>query len=77
MSGMDNFKKFVAKKCEEWGVEPEHMYFSQMQKGYYADYRPKYPHKTNGDFTVSEDIITGKRKIYGNLGSIIPTIEEL
>lgn len=77
MSGMKEFKQFILNKCEEWKINPEHLYFAQIQKGYYAYYRPAYPEETNGDFTVSEDVLTGKRKIYGNFGSLIPTIREL
>lgn len=77
MSGLKEFELFVLDKCKEWKINAEDLYFSQGRNGYYADYRPSYPEKTNGDFTVTENILTGERKIYGNFGSLTPTIKAL
>ena len=75
---MKEFKKFVIDKCKESGVlDTENIYFSQTRDIYYADYKSNYPEKTNGDFTISQEIISGKRKMYGNFNALIPTIIEL
>ena len=55
----------------------ENIYFSQTRDMNYADYKPNYPEKTNGDFTISQEVISGKRKMYGNFNALIPTIIEL
>lgn len=75
---MKEFKNFVVDKCKELGIlDMENIYFSQTRDMYYADYKPNYPEKTNGDFTITQEVISGKRKIYGNLNALIPTIIEL
>lgn len=75
---MKEFKKLVLGKCKGFGIlDTENIYFSQTRDMYYADYKPKYPEKTNGDFTISQEVISGKMKMYGNLNALIPTIIEL
>lgn len=75
---MKEFKEFVLGKCKEVGIsDTENIYFSQTRDMYYADYKPNYPEKTNGDFTISQEIISGTRKMYGNFNALIPTIVEL
>lgn len=75
---MKKFKKLVLGKCKEFGIlDTENIYFSQTRDMYYADYKPKYPEKTNGDFTISQEVMSGKMKMYGNLNALIPTIIEL
>lgn len=75
---MKEFKKFVTNKCKELGIlDMENIYFSQTRDMYHADYKPNYPEKTNGDFTISQEVISGKRKMYGNFNALIPTIIEL
>ena len=75
---MKEFKQFVLGKCKEFGIlDTENIYFSQTKDVYYADYKPKYPEKTNGDFTISQEVISGKMKMYGNLNALIPTIIEV
>ena len=75
---MKEFKKFVLGKCKESGIsDTENISFSQTRNMYYADYKPNYPETTNGDFTISQEVISGKRKMYGNLNALIPTIVEL
>lgn len=75
---MKKFKQFVLGKCKEFGIlDTENIYFSKTRDAYYADYKPKYPEKTNGDFTISQEVISGKMKMYGNLNALIPTIIEL
>ena len=75
---MKEFKNFVVDKCKELGIlDMENIYFSQTRDMYYADYKPNYPEKTNGDFTITQEVISGKRKIYGDLNALIPIIIEL
>lgn len=75
---MKEFKEFVLDKCKEWDIlDTENIYFSQTRYMYYADYKPNYPEKTNCDFTISQEVISGKRKMYGNFNALIPTIIEL
>lgn len=73
----ENFLTTTFKKVDKGILDMENIYFSQTRDMYYADYKPNYPEKTNGDFTISQEVISGKRKIYGNLNALIPTIIEL
>lgn len=53
---MKEFKNFVVDKCKELGIlDMENIYFSQTRDMYYADYKPNYPEKTNGDFTITRE----------------------
>nr|DAR46210.1 MAG TPA: hypothetical protein [Caudoviricetes sp.] len=75
---MKEFKEFVLDKCKELNIsDTENIYFSQTRDMYYANYKSNYPEKTNGDFTISQEVISGKRKMYGNFNALIPTIIEL
>ena len=75
---MKEFKEFVLDKCKELDIsDTENIYFSQTRNMYYANYKLNYPEKTDGDFTISQEVISGKRKMYGNFNALIPTIIEL
>lgn len=55
-------------------IKEEDLYFSQTTMTYILDYKPKYPEKSNGDFTVYQDVISGKISLHGNFDALIPTI---
>lgn len=75
---MKEFKEFVLDRCKELNIsDTENIYFSQTRDMYYANYKSNYLEKTNGDFTISQEVISGKRKMYGNFNALIPTIIEL
>ena len=53
-------------------------YFTQTRSAYYADYRPKYPEQTAGDFTVCLDFgtVRGRLVLYGNNQALVQTIKQ-
>ena len=70
-----SFEQF---KEEIRNVIPEKsLYFSAMSDMYFADYKPGYPEKTSADMTISYCFVSGEAKVYGNLGSLIPTIKKI
>lgn len=73
--GSKDFKQRVTDKLKEVdrNINNEDLYFSQTTTGYYMDYKPNYPEKSNCDFVVYQNI-NGLIFIYGNLNANIPTI---
>ena len=67
-----SFSVFRAKI--EITIGTEHLYFSQRNNSYYADYRPKYPEKSAGDLLICYNYITDEAELIGNIESSIATI---
>lgn len=57
------------------GKKSENVYFSQTATAYYADYRPKYPAKTAGDFLITGNILTGHITMSADTAAV-PIIKE-
>ena len=74
-----NFKIFresvTRKVCSNPEISAEDLYFSQTQRGYYAEYRPAFPNETPADFIVYQDL-NGSVSLHGNFGAMVPTIEK-
>lgn len=49
------FNDFCNAIIETVGNKRKDFYFSQTLTGYYADYRPQFPEKSNGDFLIAYD----------------------
>lgn len=73
--GAKEFRQRVINKLKsvDENIKEDDLYFSQTATGYYMDYRPNYPEKTNGDFIVRQDL-NGLISVYGNMDALIPTI---
>lgn len=54
-------------------IEERDLYFSETVSGYYMEYKPKYPERSNGDFIVCQDL-NGLISVHGNIDSLVPTI---
>lgn len=57
------------------GNERKDFYFSQTLTGYYADYHPQFPEKSNGDFLIAYDHFKNKITISADT-STIPIIKQ-
>lgn len=57
------------------GNKIKYFYFSQTLTGYYADYRPQFPEKSNGDFLIAYDHFKDKITISADT-STIPIIKQ-
>lgn len=68
-----NQKEFRSVVVHLMGTNAD-LYFGTMQDVYIAEYKPKYPQRSNADFIIIYDWVTAEFKIYGNLYSLIPTI---
>ena len=73
-SNFSYFRKAVTRAVSNYSISAKDLYFSQSQRGYYADYRPAYPDKTPADFTVYQDMDETVR-VYGNPDALVPTID--
>lgn len=49
------YKDFCNNIIEAVGDKRKDFYFSQTLVGYYAEYRPKFPEKSTGDFLIAYD----------------------
>lgn len=57
------------------GDKRKDFYFSQTLTGYYADYRPQFPERSNGDFLIAYDHFKDKITISADT-STIPIIKQ-
>lgn len=74
LTDMDRFKNRV-KNCE--GIwESDNVYFYRMRDGYYADYKPKYPEKSCGDYTIYENPLQHKIFLYALNATEFGTIKK-
>lgn len=75
--GAKDFKRRVKAKLMQVdkNIKDDDLYFSQTVRGYYMEYKPNYPQKSNGDFIVYQDL-NGSISVYGNMDAIVPTIEK-
>ena len=72
-SNLKYFRESVVRTvCRNPEISAEDLYFSQTQRGYYAEYRPAYPNETSADFIVYQDL-NGSASLYGNFGALVPT----
>ena len=55
-------------------IKDDDLYFSQTTSGYYIEYRPEYPNKSNADFIIYQDL-AGSISVHGNMLALVPTIE--
>lgn len=55
-------------------IKEDDLYFSQTTSGYYIEYKPKYPDRSNADFIVYQDL-AGSISVHGNMLALVPTIE--
>lgn len=75
--GAKEFKQRVKAKLIQINndIKEEDLYFSQTTLGYYMEYKPNYPYRSNGDFIVYQDL-AGSISVHGNMDAIVPTIEK-
>lgn len=73
--GAKEFQNRVKTKLMETnkGISPEDLYFSQTASGYYIEYKPEYPNRSNADFIVYQNLV-GTISVHGNMNSLVPTI---
>lgn len=76
--GFEYFKTRIVSKLKQVNSDiiDTHIYSAQSSERYYIDYRPTYPEVNAADFTVCQNIATGKVYMYSNMGALIPTIRE-
>ena len=55
-------------------IKEDDLYFSQTTSGYYIEYKPKYPNRSNADFIVYQDL-AGSISVHGNMSALVPTIQ--
>ena len=74
--GAREFKQRVKTKLMQidGNIKEDDLYFSQTTSGYYMEYKPKYPNRSNADFIVYQDL-NGSISIHGNMSALVPTIE--
>ena len=68
------FNDFCNAIIETVGDKRKDFYFSQTLMAYYADYRPHFPEKSNGDLLIAYDHLKDKITISAD-SSTIPTIK--
>lgn len=75
--GAKEFKQRVKTKLMQidGNIKEDDLYFSQTTTGYYMEYKPYYPEKSNGDFIVSQDL-NGSISVHGNMDALVPTINK-
>lgn len=75
--GAKEFKQRVKAKLMQIdeNIKEDDLYFSQTARGYYMEYKPNYPEKSNGDFIVYQDL-NGSISIHGNMDALVPTINK-
>lgn len=74
VAGAKEFQQRVKKKLMQidGNIKEDDLYFSQTMSGYYMEYKPNYPDKSNGDFIVCQDL-NGSISVYGNMDALVPT----
>ena len=55
-------------------TKEDDLYFSQTASGYYIEYKPEYPNRSNADFIVYQDL-AGSVSVHRNMLALVPTIE--
>lgn len=65
MSDFKLFKEKCKKEIIEAGLNPEHLYFSQLKDGYTGIYAPEYPEKSGKDIIF--DGTPGERIVFSDL----------
>lgn len=75
--GEKEFKQRVKTKLMQIdeNIKEDDLYFSQTSRGYYLEYKPNYPEKSNGDFIVYQDL-NGSISVHGNMDALVPTINK-
>lgn len=75
--GAKEFKQRVKGKLMQINrdIKEDDLYFSQTASGYYVEYKPNYPERSNGDFIIYQDL-NGSISVYGNLEALVPTINK-
>ena len=73
--GAKEFKNRVKTKLMQINedIKEKDLYFTQTVSGYYMEYKPKYPERSNGDFIVYQDLAVSI-SVHGNIEAIVPTI---
>lgn len=73
--GAKEFRQRVTNKLKsvDENIKEYDLYFSQTVTGYYMEYKPNYPERTNGDFIVCQDL-NGSISVHGNMDALVPTI---
>ena len=74
--GAKEFKnrvKTTLMKIDE-NIKEDDLYFSQTTSGYYIEYKPEYPNRSNADFIVYQDL-AGSISVHGNMSALVPTIK--
>ena len=66
------FKKSIIEAAKEKASD---FYFSETAFFYYANYKPYYPDKSNGDFVISYNHFGGKIEMFADTASV-PIIKE-
>lgn len=56
-------------------IKEDDLYFSQTATGYYMEYKPEYPNRSDADFIVYQDL-AGSISVHGNLWALVPTFEK-
>lgn len=74
--GAKEFKNRVKAKLMQidGNIKEDDLYFSQTVTGYYMEYKPEYPNRSNADFIVYQDL-NGSISVHGNMAALVPTIE--
>ena len=74
--GAKEFKKRVKATLMKVdnSIKEDDLYFSQTAAGYYIEYKPKYPNRSDADFIVYQDLV-GSVSVHGNMSALVPTIE--
>ena len=72
--GAKEFKSRVKTKLIESNkdINPDDLYFSQTTSGYYIEYKPEYPNRSNADFIIYQDL-AGSISVHGNMNALVPT----
>jgi len=75
--GAKEFKQRVKTKLMQidGNIKEDDLYFSQTARGYYMEYKPNYPERSNGDFIVYQDL-NGSISVHGNMDALVPTIKK-
>ena len=75
--GAKEFKNRVKAKLMQidGNIKEDNLYFSQTVTGYYMEYKPEYPNRSNADFIVYQDL-NGSISVHGNMSALVPTIKK-
>lgn len=74
--GAKEFKHRVKTKLMESNtdIKEDDLYFSQITSGYYIEYKPEYPNRSDADFIVHQNLV-GTISVHGNMSALVPTIQ--